>query len=119
MRALLTIADLDERDPNGCSISARHEAVLSNGRRVVWLDDRGWTSSRLDTSVEEVERTARMVIAPDEPAPGETCLQKETDHWAALRRKLRELGISTNGVELRSLPHEIELSDRLRVLLKT
>jgi hypothetical protein len=25
------------------SVSARHEAVLTNGRRIVILDDRGWS----------------------------------------------------------------------------
>lgn len=65
VRALVTFADLDDRDSSGCSVSARHEAVLSNGHHVLLLDDRGWSSSRWvdDESMEEVERTARMVDA--------------------------------------------------------
>lgn len=45
IRRLLTFADLDGRDPGACSISARLVAELADGRHIVLLDDRGWTSS--------------------------------------------------------------------------
>ena len=86
---MVTFVDLREGggDARQLSVSARHEAELPDGRRVLLLDDRGWTSSRhtafqaggaestreqqLDTwattSVEEIEQTARMVVGPDEP----------------------------------------------------
>ena len=54
------------------SVSARHEAVLVNGRCVL-LDDRGWSLSggTFDiwavTSVEDIVDTARVVVGPDEP----------------------------------------------------
>ena len=49
-------------------MSARHEAELVDGRRVLLLDDRGWSSSGnvsdiwALTSVEDIEKTARMVV---------------------------------------------------------
>ena len=48
VQGLETLADVDDRDPNGYSVSVRHDAVLSDGRQVVLLDDRGWSSSRSD-----------------------------------------------------------------------
>src|SRR5690349_14346519 len=54
-------------------------------------------------------------MAPDEPFhPGDTHAQIEADHWAALEHKLQGSGILTTGVGLSSLPHDVELSDRLR-----
>ncbi len=42
---LVTVIDIDDRDPGARSIRARHEAALADGRRFVLLDDRGWSSS--------------------------------------------------------------------------
>lgn len=39
---LVTLADVDARR---VSVSARHEAVLEDGRRVLLLDDRGWSQT--------------------------------------------------------------------------
>ena len=62
------------------SVSARHEAVLADGRRIVLLDDRGWSGGvRVAEggtvtalrgvwayeTVEEIQRTARFVVGPD------------------------------------------------------
>jgi hypothetical protein len=89
---LVTLVDVGDRvdDPGGLSLSARHEAVLEDGRRVPLLDDRGCTTSpelgmadrpeadssrqgRPDRSavwsVEAIEETARVVVGPDEPPP--------------------------------------------------
>jgi len=120
VQGLLTLADLDDRDPNGYSVSVRHDAVLSDGRQVVLLDDRGWSSGRSvdGETVDEVKRTARMVVGPDEPAAGRTRAEMEANHWATLERKLENAGIRTDGVELKALPHEVVLSDRLRRRLK-
>ena len=55
------------------SVSARHEAVLENGCRVLLLDDRGWSASGppdiwARTSIEDIVDTALMVVGPDEPS---------------------------------------------------
>jgi len=40
---LVTIADVDDKvlDPWNVSVKARHEVVLTDGRRLLLLDDRG------------------------------------------------------------------------------
>ena len=45
---LLTLVDIADQEDDGpdarrLSVSARHEAVLADGRRVVLLEDRGWS----------------------------------------------------------------------------
>ncbi len=42
---LMTFVDADDDVPDArqISVSARHEAVLDDGRRVLLMDDRGWS----------------------------------------------------------------------------
>jgi hypothetical protein len=68
------------------SVSALHLAVLHDGRRVVLLDDRGWSASGPPdiwrrTSIEEVEETARTVVGPDEPFGGHSQAHMKAAHW--------------------------------------
>lgn len=74
MQGLLTLDDPDEQDPNGYWVSVCHDAVLSDGRQVVLLDDRGWSTSRPidERTIDEVELTARTVVGPDQPPAGRT-----------------------------------------------
>jgi hypothetical protein len=120
VQRLLTFADLDDQDRNGCSVSVRHDVVLSDGCHVTLLDDRGWSSSQAadGTAIEQVTHNARMVVGPDEPAADKTRADAEADQWATLQRKLEDAGISTDSVDLKTLPHEVQLSDRLRGRLK-
>lgn len=74
MTRLLTFVEVDDTvaDPQQISLSARHEAVLSDGGRVLLLADRGWSASGppdiwTETSVEEITDIARTVVGPDEP----------------------------------------------------
>jgi len=106
------------------SVSARLEAVLADGRRVVLLDDRGWTSKRNDggdpwesETVEGIQREARAVVGPDEPHGGRSREDTEADHWAALARTLRHAGVEISGPELAAVPHDVEVSDRVRRLV--
>jgi hypothetical protein len=134
---LVTFVDLAEEvgDTRQMAVSARHEAELLDGRRVLLLDDRGWTSSALIafpagdasdrdrreqqpdiwamTSVEDVEEDARMVVGPDEPPDGFSQEDAEQAHWAYLSDVLRQHGVVVDAVDLRRLPHEVVLSDRL------
>ncbi len=110
------------------SVSARHEAVLADGRRVLLLDDRGWTSEWplhialgegvpdiwAATSMEEIETTARAVVGPDEPFGGRSQEDMEADHWAHLATVLREQGVVVEAGALRRLPHEVVIGPRLR-----
>ena len=116
------------------SVSARHEAVLADGRRVVLLDDRGWSEQLAVVSdepsrqerrlveppgiwayetVEEMERSARDVVGPDEPFDGRTPAEMEASHWDSLARVLRREGVQVDAAELRGLPHDVKLSDRV------
>ena len=133
---LVTLVDVqdDVADPRQMSVSALHEAVLEDGRRVLLLDDRGWTSAALTaswgevpdgesrrdpldtwalTSVEDIEETARVVVGPDEPPEGYSQEEAEADHWAHLADVLRQQGVVVDALELKQLPHDVVLSERL------
>jgi hypothetical protein len=136
---LVTFVDLAEGvgDARQASVSARHEAELPDGRRVLLLDDRGWsfsspitafqagdasdrdsTREQLPdpwalTSVEEFEQTARMVVGPDEPFEGSSQEDAEEGHWAYLSDVLRQHGVVVDALDLRRLPHDVVLSERL------
>jgi hypothetical protein len=135
---LVTFVDVDDRvdDAHQMSVSARHEAELVDGTRVLLLDDRGWSSSALTahwagdvadreswlevhpdiwamTSVEDIEETARVVVGPDEPFDG--CSQEEAEegHWTYLSGVLRQHGIVVDPLDLKRLPHDVVPSERL------
>jgi hypothetical protein len=133
---LETLIDVNDEgaEPRQLSVSARHEAVLEDGQRVLLLDDRGWTSAALRaswgdapegdshreqldtwavTSVEDIEETARVVVGPDEPAEGRSQADAEADHWAHLADVLRQQGVVVDAEDLKRLPHDVVLSERL------
>jgi len=131
---LVTVVDLraDESDAHTMSVSARHEAVLADGRHILLLDGRGWTSALMHfrtpddgalredvtdiwavTSIEEIEKSARTVVAPDEPFAGYTREELEDGHWAHLSDVLRQQGVIADARELKQLPHDVTLSERL------
>ena len=135
---LVTFVDLAEGvgDARRMALRTRHDAVLLDGRRVLLLDDRGWSSSALTafqagdasdrdptreqqpdiwamTSVEDIEQTARMVVGPDEPFDGSSKEDAERGHWAYLSDVLRKHGVVVDALDLRRLPHDVVLSDRL------
>jgi hypothetical protein len=103
--------------------------MLEDGSRLLLLDDRGWTealrggdASGIDdlwplTAEGDVVETARVVVGPDEPFSGRSQDDMETDHWNALAETLRGQGVVVDASELRQLPHDVVLSDRLRARL--
>lgn len=137
--ALVTACDVREAggDRRTMSVTARHEALLDDGRRVLLLDGRGWTASlrtaRLGaeaahapdsaadawetTSVEEIERTAQAVVGPDEPYGDRSQRDMEAGHWRHLAGILARAGIAADARDLERLPHEVVLSERLRARL--
>jgi hypothetical protein len=137
---LLTFVDIRDENDHGpdarrMSVSARHEAVLADGRRVVLWADRGWVEEvgvawhgepseqdRRDfeppgiwasETVEGMKREARFVVGPDEPFGGRTQADMEADHWDALARILQQHGVAVEAAQLKVLPHGVELSDRV------
>jgi hypothetical protein len=114
---LITTAEADERAPDDpyVSVHARHEALLTDGRRVLLLDDRGWASNQRWTAltVEDVERTARMVVGPDEPPDGRSREEEEAGHWSHLAETLQAHRVTVDAGGLRTLPHDVVLGERL------
>ena len=132
---LVTLVGLRDNDLGGqLSFSALHEAVLEDGRHLVLLDDRGWSSSLprttadsdsardvpdfwTTTSREDIEETARFVVGPDEPFEGRSQEDMEGDHWAYLAGILRQHGVAADADELKGLPHDVVLSEQVLALL--
>lgn len=101
----------------------------------VLLDDRGWSGqlrvawdnepSKQDRrlvelpsvwayeTVEEMERTARDVVGPDEPFEGRTQADMEASHWDTMTRILHKHGVEVDAAELQLLARDVELSDRV------
>jgi hypothetical protein len=132
---LVTSVELDDvEDPRVQRFSALHEAELADGRRVTLLDDRGWSErvvrsdGRTVTATEaleawssvtreEIEREARTVVGPDEAFGGHSQEDMEDSHWAHLAGVLRARGITIDPAQLRGLPHEVVLGQRLLAAL--
>jgi hypothetical protein len=131
---LVTYVEVDDDGRGGrqVSVSARHEAELVDGRRLLLLDDRGWSSLPLVaasetpteapdiwemTSVADIEATARAVVGPDEPFDGSSREDAEAGHWAYLAGVLRQQGVVVDAGELSRLPHDVVLSERLLALV--
>lgn len=138
---LLTFVDIahehdddHEAGTTSLSLSARHEAVLADGRRILLLDDRGWnerdvtwgdkasaresalvklTTMWAGATMEELERTARDVVGPDEPFDGRAQADMEASHWGYLARIMGQRGVDVDADDLSALPHVVEFSDRL------
>ncbi len=110
---LVTLVDLDDdgADPLHMSLSARQEAVLGDGRRLL-LVERGWSSwlqgtvpNGADiwtyTTVKEIEDSARVVVGPDEPVEGRSQADAQNDHWAWMVDVLRRQGANVGLPALR------------------
>ncbi|WP_182112646.1 MULTISPECIES: hypothetical protein [unclassified Actinotalea] len=126
MTRLVTFVEIDERhtDDRQVSVSARHEAVLADERRVLLLDDRGWAESGPSDiwayiTVDGVASTARTVVGPDEPVRGQTHDDAARAHWASLADVLRREGVVADGDALARLPHDVVLGERLRARLRS
>lgn len=127
---LETIADLQRAEnARDMSVSARLEAVLGDGRRVVLLDGRGWTSSLrglgaddmdvwATSSEAEIAETARTVVGPDEAYGGRSQSEMDAGHWTTLAETLRAEGVEASADDLRGLPHDVVLTERLRARLR-
>ena len=114
---LVTVADLDYNtsDKTRISVSARLAVVLDTGRSVLLLDDRGWSTTQKwsDASVEEIRETALVVVGPDEPFEDRTEEDMAADYWEYLSDLLERQDLAIDPAELRELPHEVRLSQRL------
>jgi hypothetical protein len=93
----------------------REFALLSDGREVTLLDDRGWTTSAPlgEISLTHFVRNVYTVVLPDDA--------EETDEeheWQRFEQRLREAGVvAVTRDELRALPYRVILGDHLRSAL--
>ncbi len=112
---LVTFVDVDDQMADTISVSARHEAELVDGRRVLLLNDRGWGSSQgwAETSVEEIQETTRVVVGPDEPFDDRSQEDMKADHWTFLHQIALRQGVAVDKAELRRLPHDVVLSQQV------
>lgn len=126
---LITLTDVDDwpgRPAGQVSFTAILEAELVDGRRLVILDDRGWSEGLRvaggivpedqwrAVSRQDIEETARTVVGPDEPVGGASQEDAARMYWAFLAARLQALGVAAAADELRALPHVVVLGDRLR-----
>lgn len=106
------------------AVSACLEAELSDDRRVVLLDDRGWggTTNRLPEtisdiwmhhSLDDLRETARVVVGPDEPPDGRSHEDEEETHLAMLAQIAQRQRVAVDAAELEQLPHDVVPSARL------
>lgn len=126
---LATLVDLADEGAEALrmSVSARHEAVLLDGRRLL-IDERGWSAELHGavpdgpdiwglTTVKDIQDTARVVVGPDEPREGHSPEDAEADHWTWMADILHRQGVNIDMSALRQLPHDVVLSARLQARL--
>lgn len=101
------------------------QVELSDGRRVVLLDDRGWAAGGPGDiwsyeTFETMAQTARTVVGPDEPPEGRSFEEETALHWAALADIAEEQGVAIEASELAGLRHDVEASADIhaRLVLK-
>ena len=99
--------DLEEGSGGGTSCTVREFALLSDGREVTLLNDRGWTTSAPlgGISLTHVVRNVYNVVLPDDAE--ET---GEEHEWQRFEQRMREAGVAVTPDELRALPYRVILS---------
>lgn len=121
----LTADQIEEAIENfkrGLNFRVEEFATLSDGHRLLLANDRGWggtmSGGRVPDgmwaylTIEDIERTALNVVLPDDAE--ET---GEEHPWTLLAERIRTLGVETTPDELRHLPYDVVLSQRLRARL--
>jgi hypothetical protein len=85
----------------------REFALLSDGREVTLLDDRGWTTTApLNAiSLTHVVRNIYNVVLPDDAE------QTGDEHeWQRFEQRLREGGVEVTADQLQALPYRVLVS---------
>lgn len=98
---------LEESAGGGTSCHVREFALLSDGREVTLLDDRGWTTSAPlgEISLAHAVRDVCSVVLPDNAED-----TGEEHEWQRFEERLREAGVAVTADELRALPYRVFLS---------
>lgn len=117
---LVTTVRAEKPRGNEVDVSAVLELELDgNMGRVTLLGDRGWSTNQRwnEVHLNDVEKTARTCVGPDEPFEGRTTKEMEDDYWTYLERIGAGKGLSLTASELSGLPHDVEFSAELLRLL--
>lgn len=100
-------------------VKARHELELTDGRRVLLLNDRGYgaTCAWNTTTLADVEVQIRTAVGPDEPFDDLTAGDMEAAHWEALAALAQQHGVPVAAVDLQRLRHDVVISEPIRRLI--
>lgn len=97
------------------SFAVVERATLSDGRTITLTDDRGWGTSGPSAddpwaglTADGIEQDVRNVVLPDDAED-----TGDEHPWAWFASILRGHGVTTTADELRRLPYDVVLSDRL------
>jgi hypothetical protein len=100
-------ADLHDASGGGTSCTVREFALLSDGREVTLLDDRGWTTTAplSAISLTHVVRNIYNVVLPDDAE------QTGDEHeWQRFEQRLREARVEVTADQLQALPYRVLVS---------
>ena len=113
---LVSFADISDPASETVEVSVLHQAELDNGKLVLLLDDRGWSSSARwsDAQLQDLEETARVVVGPDEPYGAQSREDAENGYWSFIQEVLARQGVEVGVAELRRTRHDVVLSKRLQ-----
>lgn len=121
MSTIVKFISLAEAEPESeeVSVSVLLQAQLDDGRLVVVLDDRGWSTncSWPQAVPADIRETALVVAGPDEPGPGATRAQALHDYWEYIQTILAAQQLHLPVHELMALEHEVQFGPRLQNLL--
>ncbi|SEE86900.1 hypothetical protein SAMN04489740_2861 [Arthrobacter alpinus] len=113
----VSFADVhDGANGQNVSVSVLHEAELDTGKSILVLDDRGWASSQpwSEAHPQEIEKTARDVVGPDEPFGEQNAEDATLAYWKYIQAILARNGVKISVELLQKVPHDVALSKRLR-----
>ena len=121
MKAIAKFPSLAEAEPGSTQVSVGvlFQAQLEDGRCIVLLDDRGFSTSAQWQQVTpaEIRATSLVVVGPDEPSPGQTQAEALHDYWEYIASLLAAQQIQEPTEELVKLEHEFRFGPRLQRLL--
>lgn len=116
-KRMVTYADVfNHRQYAGrVSVRVRLELELADGCHVLLLEDRGWgsTQSWSEVSAEDLRKTARVVVGPDEPPSDRSRQDMERSYWDFLQQVAGRQGIVVTSEDLMRLRHDVVLSKQL------
>lgn len=112
--ALCDLSPTGNDSPRRCSFEISEFAVLEDGKRVTMHDEQGFSASTngddiwAHQTVETITRDVLNVVLPDDAE-----ITGEDHPWEWLASLLNDLGIETAAEQLRSLPYEVVLTERV------